>query len=679
MRRGVVQTALITALFTLVMQGCSDSSGGSEDCKTSKDCELGMVCLRGECQDSSSANNPNSTNNSVGNNAVNNSSANNSSGPSCADGAAITPGALVLNEIFAAVPTGEAGDANGDGVRDADQDEFLEFVNVSGTRLSVGGLKVYKGDGANPALTVQTACLDPGQALVVFGGLQEGATPPSYAGAVVEISPKSLGLTNGGARLRVETAGGASLYDFTYPGVSDASATLSPQLSDGTNYVKHTELASGIAFSPGTCPDGSALSSGCGAAPNNSVNNNSPQGCPDAPEPTASNVGERIMINEVLANVPNDPVTGDVNMDGVRDAAEDEFIELVNISGETLRVGGMEIRKDDSVKATVGLACLPPGGSLVIFGGGTPPERMGEAYVEKARSTFGFSNSGGSRISLHTAGGELISTLTLPSSGAVSLNRFIELLETADLVPHTDLAPGRLYSPGTCANGALLSEGCPSIPVESDGDAGMDMDGGMDTGPDMDGGDMMDAEPDVPACEGVVPTGAQLVLNEVLGDVPNNATGDTNGDGVRDAAQDEFVELFNVSNQTLRVEGITVRKDDTVKATLRGCLEPNSGLIIFGGIQNGATPATFPGMTSLVATSTFQFANGGDTVKVIGAGGEVLADYTYGGTSSGRSWVRQPELDSAGTFTRHEAAAGATGPFSPGVCANGMPLTTGCQ
>ena len=38
---------------------------------------------------------------------------------------------FVLNEVLYDPPSGSAGDANGDGVRDPNDDEFVEFVNDS--------------------------------------------------------------------------------------------------------------------------------------------------------------------------------------------------------------------------------------------------------------------------------------------------------------------------------------------------------------------------------------------------------------------------------------------------------------------------------------------------------------------------------------------------------------------
>ena len=49
-----------------------------------------------------------------------------------------SPG-VVINEIHADPASGSAGDANGDGVRDFSDDEFVELVNDGGTDLDITG------------------------------------------------------------------------------------------------------------------------------------------------------------------------------------------------------------------------------------------------------------------------------------------------------------------------------------------------------------------------------------------------------------------------------------------------------------------------------------------------------------------------------------------------------------
>jgi hypothetical protein len=85
--------------------------------------------------------------------------------------------------------------------------------------------------------------------------------------------------------------------------------------------------------------------------------------------------GLGLIVNEVLAGPSSlsPATTGDANCDGTRDFSEDEFVELVNISGADFDLTGWGLSDDDGVIDHVfGAVVLPPGGAVVVFGGGTP-------------------------------------------------------------------------------------------------------------------------------------------------------------------------------------------------------------------------------------------------------------------------------------------------------------------
>ena len=101
---------------------------------------------------------------------------------------------FVLNEVLYDPPTDTIeGDANGDGNRDANDDEFVEFVNSSESSLDISGYKLFDSDrlAANtpnhefPANTV----LSPGQAVVVFGG---GTPNGSFGDALIFTSSNQV-------------------------------------------------------------------------------------------------------------------------------------------------------------------------------------------------------------------------------------------------------------------------------------------------------------------------------------------------------------------------------------------------------------------------------------------------------------------------------------------------------
>ena len=79
---------------------------------------------------------------------------------------------LVINEIHADPASGLAGDANGDGIRDGSDDEFVELVNNSGGSLDIGNWQIFEtGYSSTARHTFAVGTILPDRcAIVVFGG-----------------------------------------------------------------------------------------------------------------------------------------------------------------------------------------------------------------------------------------------------------------------------------------------------------------------------------------------------------------------------------------------------------------------------------------------------------------------------------------------------------------------------
>ena len=160
---------------------------------------------------------------------------------------------LVMNEIFYDVPTGDFGDANGDGTRDATADEFIEFVNNSGSPLDISGYQIF--DSSEVRHVFPSGSIIPANGyLVVFGG----NTPTgSFGGAVVQVSStNTLSLQNGGDILTITNASGdvVEVFDYTSFGEPDQSITRDPKATGA--FVNHITVTGGNPyFSPGLDPD----------------------------------------------------------------------------------------------------------------------------------------------------------------------------------------------------------------------------------------------------------------------------------------------------------------------------------------------------------------------------------------------------------------------------------------
>ena len=166
---------------------------------------------------------------------------------------------FVLNEVLYDPPSGSLGDANGDGIRDANDDEFVELVNSSANSLDIGGYKLYDAD----RLSINTAnhefpantILNPGQAVVVFGG---GTPTGNFGGSLVFVaSGQVLNLNNSGDILTVKNNNDSVLFSFDVTALSNnpnESYTRFPDLYG--NFTQHDSASTGILYSPGTRADG---------------------------------------------------------------------------------------------------------------------------------------------------------------------------------------------------------------------------------------------------------------------------------------------------------------------------------------------------------------------------------------------------------------------------------------
>ena len=188
---------------------------------------------------------------------------------------------LVINEILADVAPDNAntanveGDANRDGVRSADDDEFVELFNDSDAPLDLSGIVV--SDSASNRFTFPAGTtLDAGRAVVVFGGGSPAAHDPALGGALV-FTASSLGLNDGGDTVNVKLpapGGDIRLASQSYGSAAagapvaplDQSLTRAPDAEvggAGGGFVAHgaAPRADGRVFSPGTRADGTPFGS----------------------------------------------------------------------------------------------------------------------------------------------------------------------------------------------------------------------------------------------------------------------------------------------------------------------------------------------------------------------------------------------------------------------------------
>ncbi len=174
------------------------------------------------------------------------------------------------------------------------------------------------------------------------------------------------------------------------------------------------------------------------------------------------NVGPPLVINEIHAD-PESDLAGDANNDGTRDFSDDEFVELVNISGAPLDLSGWTLSDGALARHT-----FPAGTviedqcAIVVFGGGAPVGGFGGATVQTASGGALGLNNGGDSITLSDGLGTSVAVAYGSEGGN---NQSITLVPDVTGVPpyvqHSQVAgaDGALYSPGRRADGSLF-DGC---------------------------------------------------------------------------------------------------------------------------------------------------------------------------------------------------------------------------
>ena len=169
---------------------------------------------------------------------------------------------LIINEVLYDPPSGIEGDANGDGTREAQEDEFIEFVNLGGT-LDLSGYTVH--DNAQERHVFPQGTIIPsGGVLVLFGG---GNPTGAFGNAIVQTASAGiLNMNNAGDFVTVYNTNGEVVLTFDIEPLlnnPDESYTRYPDLNldpgaDGILFYQHAGIgeALGAFFSPGTKIDG---------------------------------------------------------------------------------------------------------------------------------------------------------------------------------------------------------------------------------------------------------------------------------------------------------------------------------------------------------------------------------------------------------------------------------------
>ncbi|MDY0780101.1 lamin tail domain-containing protein [Tenacibaculum sp. IB213877] len=152
---------------------------------------------------------------------------------------------IVINEIHAD-PDATNGDANGDGVVDTTDDEFVEVYNISGIDLDISGWML--SDAISIRHTFPSGTIIPAnQTIVVFGG----GTPTTVPGLVQTSSSGALNLNNAGDTVTIKDSMGSSVLVEVYGAAGNNQAIARDDDFTGA-FVDHSTITSNpVLFSPG--------------------------------------------------------------------------------------------------------------------------------------------------------------------------------------------------------------------------------------------------------------------------------------------------------------------------------------------------------------------------------------------------------------------------------------------
>ncbi|NLN10702.1 MAG: DUF11 domain-containing protein [Acidobacteria bacterium] len=172
---------------------------------------------------------------------------------------------FVINEIHAD-PSNTQGDANGDGVVSATDDEFVELVNATAGPIDISGWTL--ADAVTVRHTFPPGTVVPGGcAAVVFGG---GTLAAYFGGSVAQTaSTGQLGLNNTNETVTLsDGVAPVAVAIYGAEGGNDQSITRVPDVTGSLPWVLHTTApgSGGLRYSPGRKVD-RTLFGGCAPPP----------------------------------------------------------------------------------------------------------------------------------------------------------------------------------------------------------------------------------------------------------------------------------------------------------------------------------------------------------------------------------------------------------------------------
>ena len=166
---------------------------------------------------------------------------------------------FIINEVLYDPADGIAGDANTDGTRDPNQDEFIEFFNSSATSIDLSGYTI--SDAAQVRHTFPSGTIVPSKGvIVVFGG---GNPTGTFGNAIIQTaSTGSINMNNAGDIVTVKTNAGTTILTFDINGLSGNPNEAFTRFQDiYGNFERYSNIpeANGAIHTPGRKVNGTSF------------------------------------------------------------------------------------------------------------------------------------------------------------------------------------------------------------------------------------------------------------------------------------------------------------------------------------------------------------------------------------------------------------------------------------
>ncbi|TDT16604.1 putative extracellular nuclease [Ilumatobacter fluminis] len=319
--------------------------------------------------------------------------------PNAATACAVVPSSVVINEIHADPEATILGDANGDGVRSSDNDEFVEIVNTGTEPVDISGWTISDAVGVRHTFGAGTT-LPADCAAVVFGG---GTPTGPFGGSLVQTaSSGTIGLNNGGDSVTLNDSSSGLVATVAYgaEGGNDESLTRDPDLTGA--FVGHATAtgSGGALFSPGTSIDGAAFGTDC---------------VPEVAE---------VFIHEVQGSGPSVAITAPVIVEGIVTGLieDDDVVEGFFVQEEDADADA-DSATSEGIYVFCNIYCPDPlaVGDLVSVNG-TPEEFFGMSQLDAVDA---------GDVSIVSSGNPLptAAAVTLPAAGSYLDEATFESLE----------------------------------------------------------------------------------------------------------------------------------------------------------------------------------------------------------------------------------------------------------